>query len=274
MTLYLNCRTQAIGGSIVSEPYVLEGDGTIDPVALRTLGWDIPAERIAGRTVVLATHGFNVSYAAGVPSLAQVERALDLGPGYVFIGVLWPGDYWIPVINYPAEAGDAVRCGQLVAQFANEKLRAAAAVSFLSHSLGGRLVLEAVKNLRRRAHEVCLTAAAVDDDCLGTAQYLAARANADRVSVLASRRDRVLRIAYPVGDFVSDLLFRDDDSPFRLALGYHGPRPFGLEHVAPAQIPDTDGYDHGDYFSASPMGARAERFMSEALRGVPHVWPT
>jgi len=272
VSLYLNCRTGAVGGAIVSDPYVLEGEGTVVPVEMQMLGWSIPAERIAGRTVVFAVHGFNVSYAAGVQTLAQVERALNLGPGYVFVGVLWPGDYWIPVVNYPAEAGDAVRCGQLVARFVNERLRAAAAVSFLSHSLGGRVVLEAVTHLERRAREVCLTAPAVDDDCLGTAQYSAARANADRVSVLASTSDKVLRLAYPVGDFISDVLY-DHDSPWRLALGYHGPRPLGLDHVAPAQIPAAQGYDHGDYFSTTSRATRSERFMSEALQGLPHAWP-
>jgi hypothetical protein len=272
VTLFLNFRTGGIGGSIVSDPYVLEGDGTASPVALRTLGWSIPAERIVGRTVVFAVHGFNVSYADGVHALAQVEGALQLGPGFVFVGVLWPGDYWLPVVNYPAEAGDAVRCGRLLAKFVNQTLGRAGAVSFLSHSLGGRLVLEAVTYLDRRAHEVCLAAAAVDDDCLGGAQYEAARANAERISVLASTSDKVLRIAYPVGDFLSDILY-DSDSPWRRALGYHGPRPERLEDVAHAQIPAPEGYDHGDYFSSSEKGVLAELFMSEALRGLPHAWP-
>src|SRR5262249_19125517 len=137
VTLYLNFRTAGVGGSIVEDPYVLEGDGLADPVQMKTLGWTIPRERIEGREVVVAVHGFNVGYAQGVHVLAALERDLALASQFVFVGVLWPGDYWIPVVNYPAEAGDAVRCGRLLARFANKNLRAATAVSFVSHSLGG-----------------------------------------------------------------------------------------------------------------------------------------
>lgn len=277
MTLYANFRTSAVGGSIVDEPYVLEGDGIADPVALRTLGWTIPRERVAGREVVFAVHGFNVSYAQGVHVLAALERDLALAPHFLFVGVLWPGDWWIPVVNYPAEAGDAVRCGQRLARFANQALGSAAAVSFVSHSLGGRLVLEAVKNLDRSAREVCVTAAAVDDDCLSTAQYTGARMNARRTSVLASTRDLVLRLAYPVGDFLSDV-FYDDDSPWRKALGYHGPRPEPLDSVAHAQIAPGDEVGHLDYFppaagAPSQKTRHVEGFVREALSGTAHVWP-
>src|SRR5262249_42570014 len=55
---------------------------------------------------------FNVSYAAAVPLLTALERTLHLGPRFLFVGVLWPGDWWVPAINYPAEADDAVRCGE------------------------------------------------------------------------------------------------------------------------------------------------------------------
>jgi esterase/lipase superfamily enzyme len=277
VTLFLNCRTAAVGGDVVSDPYVLEGDGLVDPIALRTLGWEIPPPRVAGREVVFATHGFNVSYAGGVHSLAGLERDLALPPRFVFVGVLWPGDYWIPAVNYPAEAADAVRCGRLLARFVNRTLGVAAGVSFVSHSLGGRLILEAVKHLERPAREVCLAAAAVDDDCLARAQYDDARRNAARVSVLASTKDLVLRLAYPVGDFLSDV-FYDDDSPWHAALGYRGPRPAALEHVAPAQIPAGDAYGHGDYFPAGtsptdPKTQRAVTFVAESLLGVPHGWP-
>lgn len=277
MTLFLNCRTSAVGGDVVSEPYVLEGDGLVDSVALRTLGWAIPSERVLGREVVFATHGFNVSYANGVHSLAGLERDLALPPRFVFVGVLWPGDWWIPVVNYPAEAADAARCGRLLASFVNRTLKAAANVSFVSHSLGGRLILEAVKHLDRPAREVCLAAAAVDDDCLGRAQYDDARRNAARVSVLASTKDLVLKLAYPVGDFLSDVTY-DDDSPWRAALGYHGPRPAALDRVAPAQIPPGDGYNHGDYLPAgmsptAPKTRRAVTFLAESLLGIPHAWP-
>jgi hypothetical protein len=281
VTLFLSFRTACVGGGIVEDPYVLEGNGRVDRVELRPIDWRVLADRVAGREVVFATHGFNVSYREGAQSLAQLEADLNLGPGFVFVGVLWPGDWWLPVVNYPAEASDAVRCGQLLANFVNVKLPRARSVSLTSHSLGGRLVLEAVVHLQRRAREVCMLAAAVDDDCLSSPQYAAAHGNADRISVLASTKDLVLRLAYPAGDFASDIGY-DDDSPWRRALGYHGPHPGVPARVHHAQIDPRDGYGHGDYLPAFPppgpgdpvpKTTRPERFIRETLLGLPYTWP-
>jgi len=277
VTFFLDFRTDGVGGGILDEPRVLEGNGLVDPPELRHLGQTLPADRIAGRDVVFVTHGFNVSRRAGVHALARLEHDLTLPQAFVFVGVLWPGDWWIPAVNYPAEAGDAVRCGRLLAKFINTSLSAAADVSLVSHSLGGRLVLETVKQLDRPAREVCVLAAAVDDDCLTSRQYDAARKNAKRISVLASKGDRVLRLAYPAGDFLSDVFFHDEDNPTGHALGYHGPHP-RAEQVLHAQIPG-DQYDHGDYFPPSdlsqPIGKqnKPEAFISETLLGLPHAWP-
>ena len=278
MTYFLDFRTAAVGGGILDEPRVLEGDGLVDPPPLRLLGPTLPPDQITGREVVFATHGFNVSRPAGVHALARLGRDLNLPPAFVFVGVLWPGDWWIPAVNYPAEAGDAVRCGRLLAKFVNTSLSGAAGVSLVSHSLGGRLVLEAVTRLDRPAREVCVLAAAVDDNCLTSRQYDAARSNARRVSVLASKSDKVLRLAYPVGDFLSDVFFHDRDSPWHKALGYWGPHP-RAEGVLHAQIRDNEGYDHSDYFPPSDLNApvvkpkRPEAFIAETLQGLPHAWP-
>jgi len=160
-------------------------------------------------------------------------------------------------------------------------LKNAFGFSFLSHSLGARLVLEAVKKLDRKAQEICLTAAAINRDCLAT-EYAAAASNAATVSVLASREDMVLKIAFPIGDPIADLL-NDDHTPFTPALGYNGPLPIGSA-VAPWQIPDADAFDHGDYLppsnatltqqqKASTKWPKAAAFMARAFRGERQTWP-
>ena len=271
MTLFVNFRTSPVGGDIVEDPYVLDGDGLQDPVQLRTVGWTIPPARVAGRHVVFATHGFNVSYRAGVHVLAQLEQTLALGDAFLFVGVLWPGDYWIPVINYPAEASDAVRCGQLLAGLVNRTLSGASAVSFVSHSLGGRLIFEAVAHLDAPADQVCVLAAAVDDNCLSTRQYSIVRANARRVSVLASTEDLVLRLAYPLGDFAADVAFDGDDSPWRGALGYRGPRPSRVDRVEARQIDPANHIGHLEYLPSA--GGLVEGYVREVLHGLPPTWP-
>lgn len=168
MTLYVTLRSGAGGRDLAPSARVIESPGVGPNPSVRFLSDLEAAKTAAGRTVVFMIHGFNVTYAKGLRSLALLDgRLRQLLPAHFLpVGVLWPGDAVIPVINYPGEWRDAVRSGRLLARYANTVLGAAEDICFLSHSLGGRLALEAVANLDRKAARVCLTAAATDDDCL------------------------------------------------------------------------------------------------------------
>jgi hypothetical protein len=282
MTYFLNFRSQPVGGSIV-DPYVLEGDATSFPVALRAVRWLELGPLVAGRNVIFAVHGFNVSYEHGARSLAQLQNRLNLTAQDLFLGVLWPGDYWLPVINYPFEGNDANNCGRRLAAFCARWFAGAQSISFLSHSLGARLVLEAVRHLPRPARMLCLTAAAIDQDCL-TAEYASVTGNAQQIALLASRNDWVLKIAFRLGDPVSDLL-RDQPISAKRALGYDGPPPPAPSPVEGRwQIPEADDYGHGSYLppgdtvqppavAANEQWARVAEFMAQMLRGLPRPWP-
>lgn len=278
MTLFLSFREKVRAGGIRRTPLVLDVRELADPLRYPVLQ-AFPESRCRGHELVFATHGFHVDQAQGVRALARLEGALDLPSSLTFVGVLWPGDSWIPYLNYPAEAPDAVTVGRALATYARTSLWSAADFSFISHSLGARVVLEAVKGLGRRAREVCTMAAAADDDCLTSRQYDAARRNCERVSVLASRRDRVLKLAYPLGDFFSDL-FNDDDAPNRAALGYRGPHPATRDHVLHSQIAPRDDYGHFDYLPSDEPHARLGKegrpiqWLRELLAGaVRPSWP-
>lgn len=237
---------------------------------------------VAGADVILATHGFNVAFAGGVAALSRLETALALDPRQRFFGVLWPGDFWLPVVNYPWEAEDAVASGKELADYANRVFAGANSISFISHSLGARVVLEAVRRLNRPALEVCLTAGAVDRDCL-TRQYLDAARNAGRISVLSSTKDKVLRLAYPAGDFISDLLLGDSDSPWKGALGRKGPPTPVRAPIFGQPIPSASGFDHGDYLPPGspnlpaqpprPKWADSADYMRRAVTGQSGRWP-
>jgi hypothetical protein len=279
MTAYLSFRSQNVGGGVVHPPRPMIGDGTADPPALRVAGAAELAALVAGKNVLFGVHGFNVSYDRGARSLGQLEPLLGLSASDVFIGVLWPGDFWIPVINYPFEGDTAMECGRYLADFCQRRLREAASFSFVSHSLGARLVLEAIDHLGRPARAVCLTAGAINRDCLVT-EYAASAANAAAIAVLASHKDLVLKVAFQIGDPIADLL-HEDHTPFEAALGYDGPRRSPPSPVAPPwQIPDQEGYEHGDYL---PPGDRIEPaagtkwqkvagFMARSFRGLPPSW--
>src|SRR5262249_1713151 len=103
-----------------------------------------------------------------------------------FIGVLWPGDSVIPIVDYPFEGEVAIDCGKRLAEFCNLSCASAQSLSFASHSLGARLVLQAVTRLNRKVQSICLAAAAINRDCLVT-EYAAAAQNCAHISLLASR---------------------------------------------------------------------------------------
>jgi pimeloyl-ACP methyl ester carboxylesterase len=274
VTLYVSLRVDKVGGPTRTWPIVQVGAGgnlsLSDHGTLR--------QQAQGRDVVFAIHGFNVNQADGAGSLHRLDLTItQANPGTLVVGVLWPGDYWIPVVNYPWEASDAVNCGRTLAQYIDLNLKGARSVSFVTHSLGGRVGLAAAQALPRRVRTLCVTAAAVDDCCLSTSQYQDVLDKTDHVAVLASRKDKVLRVAYPLGDFFSDL-FGDRDSPFRGALGFHGPAPRPLPGVVHRQIPEDAGsarrgYDHGDYLPpANPSSPETNwqqvaAFMADSLAG-------
>lgn len=282
MTLYLNFRSQSVGGTVI-DPFVLQGDGTAAPPALSVLDWINVGSLVAGKDVLFGVHGFNVSREHGARSLGQLELALGLTSSEVFFGVLWPGDYWLPVVNYPFEGGVSMDCGRRLAACCAKNFARARSLSFMSHSLGARLVLEAVKNLNRPARVLCLTAGAINQDCLAT-EYGSATANASSISLLASHKDWVLKFAFRIGDPISDLL-HDDHRQFEQALGYDGPPvPASPPISSPWQISDGADYGHGDYLPPGDAVQDAQTiaasrwlsvagFATRAFRGQPQTWP-
>jgi hypothetical protein len=283
MSLYLNLRYESVGGPLRKDPYLIEGDGTAAKPLMRSLSNSEAAQRVAGRTVVFTVHGFNVSYVSGLCSLARLEKKLAplLPPQFLMVGVLWPGDFIIPAINYPGEWRDAVNGGKAVARFANTALGGAADFCFLSHSMGGRLTLEAVAGLKRKASRVCLTAAATDADCLEW-PYGKTVSNSGQLTYLASKEDMVLKLAYPIGDWAGHVFFGDKDDDMSGALGRYGARwPRTRRPTAwGVTVPNDLKYDHGNYFPPGkasipdkPSQEQVARFAARFLAGGPASWP-
>jgi hypothetical protein len=285
MTLFLTMREKPVGGAVI-DPLLVSGDGTAQPLSLKAISWPGAAALLRGKNLLFVAHGFNVGLTAGACTLhnldTQLRSANVLGPQDEHIGILWPGDFWLPVVNYPFEGSVAIDCGRRIADVCNRWLGSAQSLSFVSHSLGARVVLEAVANLNRQAHVVCLTAAAINRNCLAT-EYAAALSNSRSISVLSSHRDSVLRLAFPVGDPISDLL-HPDHTPFQLALGYDGPPlPADPPVKPPWQIPDDADYGHGDYLppgngptphpSPTAKWPLVADFIGRAFEGAPQPWP-
>jgi hypothetical protein len=249
MTRFLDVRISPVGGNLATSVAINQGTDIGNYAGLdqaRLLS------DVKGRHVLIATHGFNVNRADGIASLSNWEGQLQLVPPSVFVGLLWPGDsIWLHALSYPEEPRVANDAGQLIAPFIDANFGGAASISFASHSLGARLLLETVSKMKLPVRRATIMAGAIDDNCLNT-EFKGAVAKIGEVSVLASNKDKVLSLAFPLGNFVGGILTAGHPW-WQAALGHVGPsnpRPGNFQ--APFEIPDGWNFGHGDYLEISP----------------------
>ncbi len=258
MKYLITFRDRCKGGPVSSARFV-DGEGLGS-------GSDLFGES----RLVFLLHGFNRCQEEGRASLLGLADLLNAESTWGVVAVLWPGDHGLGKVSYSFEGRDADDTAALLARFI-ECSAPPVPVSFVAHSLGCRVALETVKRLRlenRAVEEVCLFAAAVDADSLASSEaYSEDARGAQRVTVLSSRRDKVLKFAYPVGDFLQAFLFRRDD--FGLALGFRGPRDHKggsvPDSVTGVEIPKSSGVGHGDYFP-SPWREESEGYEEKRRR--------
>jgi hypothetical protein len=270
MIYVLDFRDRDVGGAVVPGRLLqlpaLSGLGKEEDLALEP-------------KVTFLLHGFNVSRPKGWNGLLSLAANLPAAAAGGIVAVLWPGDHWTGAISYSFEGPDADDSGCALARYIELALRPGTELSFVSYSLGARVVMETLRRLPEyRVRQVCLMAAAIDDSSLADpALYRSAVERASRVAVLASKNDRVLKLAYPAGDALQAFFFAQDTVD--LALGYHGPRSSGErtvpDRVVCEQIPNDRRSDHGHYIPdpAEPLPAAlanqlsAARFANEVLGG-------
>lgn len=245
---FLNTRSLPVGGG-VGPLTVLDESNAVHPAS------DVVAA-VRGHDVLLVTHGFNVAQLDGLQKLSDWCKLVNLG-STVCVGILWPGDArWIHVVDYPMEGNEAMSAGNELAAFINTNFSGALSLSFASHSLGARTVMQTIAGLNRSVRRLLLMAGAIDNTCLSS-EYAAAASKVQSISILASRSDDVLKWAFPTGNFVSGLFSRG--VPYvHEAMGREGP---GEPYPSPDnvhsdwQIPDGWGYGHGSYLPPNPLGA-------------------
>ena len=245
MTQFIDLRLASVGGELASSAALHQGSCLQDYTSLppRQL-----QASIRGRDVLIATHGFNVNRDAGIRDLSNWESLLQLPqPHSAFVGLLWPGDSILPLgLDYPEEPRVADEAGRMAAAFIDANFQDAASISFASHSLGARVALATASHLSLPMRRLTLMAPAIDDNCL-TREFKAAAAKVGAISVLASKKDEVLSIAFPLGNLFAD--FIDANHPWwSAALGHCGPaKPWPANFQAPFEIPNGWKFGHGDY---------------------------
>jgi hypothetical protein len=258
VTYFIDLRADSAGGNPVANfsDVVVRTEVEQNPNPSRSLE---PAllQAIQGRDVLLAAHGFHVNRADGIANLSHWTRWLDLGANGFFVGVLWPGDArWVPFIDYPFEGNEAIKSGQLLADYLNAKFAGVNSLSFSSHSLGARVILEAIGKIAKSFSQRTFTsmAAAIDDTCLVN-EYKDAAAQLQKISVLASKCDDVLKLAFPAGNLVGGIVARGDPY-WHGALGRFGPNPGDQPSKlwkAPV-LPDSWNFGHASYINCFGPG--------------------
>ncbi|MGD0759721.1 MAG: hypothetical protein ABR921_12515 [Candidatus Sulfotelmatobacter sp.] len=248
---FVSTRAQSVGGP-VAPVKILDADRPGYP-------YDLTAELVAavrGREAYFGAHGFEVNEADGIAHLTYWFGNLQIGNALP-VGILWPGDCVIPIgIDYVFEGLEAIQSGDLIADFLNANFTGAASLSFGAHSLGARVVLQAIDGLSRRVRRALFMAGAIDNDCL-IGEYNFAAGKIDQISILASTEDDVLALAFPLGNPLQGII--DCGHPYyRAALGGEGPaQPYppapGLQPNW--QIPANFDYGHHDYLPSEQLMA-------------------
>jgi hypothetical protein len=227
VTYFIDLRADSAGGNPVADAsgVVVRTNAQPNPNPSKPLDGEL-AQAVQGRDVLLGTHGFHVNRACGIDYLSHWREWLQLGDNGFFVGVLWPGDSrWVPFIDYPVEGDEAIKSGRVLAAYLINKFPGVNSLSFASHSLGARTMLEAIRNLKQafRLRTLTTMAAAIDDTCL-VGEYQDAAKLMGEISVMASSCDDVLKWAFPAGNLASGIVTRGDPY-WHGALGRYGPNP-------------------------------------------------
>jgi hypothetical protein len=252
----LSVRVWTVGGAVADE---------VTPT---------PPDWLLGRRqVVLLVHGFNVSQEQARGSYDAVFR--DALPDVVYF--FWPGDTHggrlISSASYPFQIQTARDSARRLADF----LRGAFGpegtpmlLSVVGHSLGCRLVLEALRLVVEEELDwpqvrlVCLMAAAVPTDLVeeGAALRAAADLPTDLV-VYYSFADDVLHFAFPAGQEAAYRL-GTEAGDYHHAVGRFG-RPQEL-----GQYRYRVALGHSDYWPSEEVADNVARLLGMA---VPRVLP-
>jgi len=233
--------------------------------------WRVGAERggavpiLTSRMVVLV-HGYNTDPAEAREAYAQLCAELTRLAPQVLENVwelFWPGYLarWNDPLarrsvfsqaTYPYHVRRTAEIGRGLADFIRESMKSGnlVEITLIAHSLGCRVVLEALKHFTpadaHRFPAICLMAAAVPQEQLrDQLNRLSQAAIVPRKRVvLFSHGDRVLRRYFPGGQTAAH------DGFFPEAVGLFGAPAYYWQRAD--AVTENTGLDHGDYFSGAP----------------------
>jgi esterase/lipase superfamily enzyme len=215
------------------------------------------------RYILLLVHGFNnsrqdaeQSYGKFLNNILPGLRRSKVAPDAI-AEFQWPGDvsmgFWPRAIDYPIDIRQALLAAQRLATFLATlpipgRGATSVRITFVGHSLGCRLILEALGNLlpARNApgvETIGLMAAAAPVDLVRRGARLFATANPPRQAIkFCSEADSVLQFAFPLGQFLARQ-YQIEPQNYLEAIGRFGnPDEYG------SRLPRPNN-SHGSYWN-------------------------
>jgi hypothetical protein len=224
---------------------------------------------------VMFVHGYNVPLRSAAESYAGFRKHLaHFHARGNFLDLHWPGDLrWgiLSAAHYPLRIITAKTGGRYLADWIGAAPEGAR-FTIVAHSLGCRLVLEAIHQLRAvgnfgRIRAVCLMAAAVPERFIREEQLGPRLSDMTGWHILYSQGDTVLRWAFPAGE---------TDAPFEYAVGLYG-QPFERwkqVNASAKEMCHTNGqanfYKHEDYWGGGkrkPAHSMSAEYVGAMLSG-------
>jgi hypothetical protein len=234
--------------------------------------------------VVLLIHGYNNNqqeasdaYNNFVTHLKGTDRTVTAN----LIGVYWPGSNWEGALYYMQALGQVKKVAPVLANglYQIGKAKNYLKVNIVTHSLGGRLALETIKQILALKQadpnppalvigKISMMAAAVPVAYLEDSTELQATLPAfNATQSLFSLQDVVLHWAFPAGQTAAGQGF------FPVALGRK--RWSGGGQLIPqmAQVEDR-GANHGDYWGMASRSKATETVAAEAIYNFQAIGPS
>jgi len=229
------------------------------------------ASKIDGRRILLLIHGYNNERDEIRGAYERIAREMDarglVGDNAAYheiLGIVWPGGK-LGVSYAPAKLRANAMSDAFFARLRWMTARAAA-VDINTHSLGARVALKALQNATPdepigstpnaiKIRNLWLTGPALDDESIERGyKFFAATRAVERVHVIHSREDEVLRYLFPFGDGGR-------------ALGYQGPfRPQRIADHSP-NVRIVDGSQVVGDHSAYRKSPEIFSYFARALGG-------
>jgi pimeloyl-ACP methyl ester carboxylesterase len=184
----------------------------------------------------------------------------ELGVTAPIVEFHWPGNRRLGLlsfISYSTEIEPAIKSGQRLAAWI-KSLSRTARLFLVTHSLGGRVALEALDALRTtgdadRVLGICMMAAAVRVDSVASGTLGPVTKEPVRWRVLYSSSDTVLHWAFPIGQTAAR------DGFFPTAVGRYGDPSGKWESL------DASGYAHSYYWFAGKPAKRDSDSTTQPL---------